>query len=392
MTGTQRRSGADRPEGREGPPSAGSIAERRLASNRLVGPALGAPVEVVRWFGAMQAQEYGPATWAIGLRTRGVTGLDVDRLFDAGAILRTHVLRPTWHFVVPEDLRWLLALTGPRVHVANGPLYRQMDLDAGILHRAHATIRSALEGGATHTRQELAAALRTAGVEAEGPRLAYIVMHAELEALICSGPRRGRQFTYALLDERVPPAPPRDRDDALAEIARRYVTSRGPAQAVDLAWWSGLTVTDSRRALELAGDDLEVFELGRRRFWAARAADALDPVAFERPLVRLLPIYDEYFIGFRDRSDFGDAARLGRDDDALGANIVVLDGSIVGGWRRTTGKGQVAIAVELLVRFDAAERRALETAAAEFGRFVGLPVALTVTERPAAAIRRSALP
>jgi hypothetical protein len=386
VTDTDPGGGSDRPGG---PSAAGSITERRLASNRLVGRTLGSPVDVVRWFGAMQAQEYGPASWAIGLRTSGVTGPDVDRLFDAGAILRTHVLRPTWHFVAPEDLRWLLALTGPRVHVGNGPLYRRMDLDAGTLRRARATIRSALEGGATLTRPELAAALRTAGIEAAGPRLAYIVMHAELEALVCSGPRRGRQFTYALLDERVPPTPPRDRDDALAEIARRYVTSRGPAQAIDLAWWSGLTVTDSRRALELAGDDLEVFELGRRRFWAARTPD---PVAFERPLVRLIPIYDEYFIGFRDRSDFGDAARLGRDDDALSANIVVLDGSIVGGWRRTTGKGHVAISVQLLVRLDAAERRALEAAAADFGQFVGLPVELTVTERPAAAIRRSALP
>lgn len=389
MTETHRRSGSDRPDG---PFVAAPIAERRLASNRLVGPPFGSPVDVVRWFGAMQAQEYGPATWAIGLRTSGVTGPDVDRLFDAGAILRTHVLRPTWHFAAPEDLRWLLALTGPRVHAANGPLYRQMDLDAGTLDRAHATIRSALEGGATLTRAEIAAALRTAGIEAAGPRLAYIVMHAELEALVCSGPRRGRQFTYVLLDERVPPTPPRSRDDALAEIARRYATSRGPVQAIDLAWWSGLTVTDSRRALELAGDELEVLESGRRRFWAARDADVTDPVAFERPLVRLLPIYDEYFIGLRDRSDFGDAARLGRDDDALGANIVVLDGTIVGGWRRTTARAEVAIAVELLVRFDAAERRALETAAADFGRFVGLPVALTVTERGAAAIRRSALP
>ena len=354
-------------------PGDASIATRRLRSNRLVGPRFGSAADVVRWFGAMQAQEYGPATWAIGLRAGVVTAVDVDAMFDAGAILRTHVMRPTWHFVLPEDLRWLLDLTGPRVHAANAPYYRKLGLDPATLAQGHAAFRGALEGGNSLTRRELATALAAAGIQADGPRLAYLVMHAELEALICSGPRRGRQFTYALVDERVPPARVLDRDEALAEIARRYVTARGPAQAHDLAWWSGLTVGDSRRALELAAG-LEVERLRGKEFWSAPAAGV---ASFERPLVHLLPVYDEYFIGFRDRSDVFDADRLGPNaTGALLANIVALDGLVVGGWRSAIGRRQVAVTTDLLVPLAPDERRALESAAAEFGRFLGLPVVL----------------
>jgi hypothetical protein len=352
-----------------------SIPARRLASNRLIGTPFASPVEVVRHFSAMQSQDYGPGTWGIGIRAQGVTAADVDALFDAGTILRTHVLRPTWHFVLPEDLRWLLGLTGPRVHLANGPYYRRAELDPPTLARGHAAFVGALEGGRQQTRRELAVALRHAGIEAEGLRLTYLVMHAELEGLICSGPRRGKQFTYALVDERVPSARPLDREEALAEIARRYVTSRGPAQAHDLAWWSGLTVGDSRRALELASDDLGTETFRGKVFWTAREAPAAASIA--SPLVRLLPVYDEYFIGFRDRADFGDPDRLGPDAaSVLLNNIVVLDGMVVGGWRRTIDRRRVTITTDLLVPFGASERRALDSAAADFGRFLGLPVTL----------------
>jgi hypothetical protein len=173
----------------------------------------------------------------------------------------------------------------------------------------------------------------------------------------------------------VPPARPLDREEALAEIARRYVTSRGPAQAHDLAWWSGLTVGDSRRALELASDDLRTETFRGKVFWTAREAPAAASIA--SPLVHLLPVYDEYFIGFRDRADFGDPDRLGPDAaSVLLNNIVVLDGMVVGGWRRTIDRRRVTITTDLLVPFGASERRALDSAAADFGRFLGLPVTL----------------
>ena len=187
---------------------------------------------------------------------------DVEQAFNDGQILRTHVLRPTWHFVAPEDIRWLLALSAPRIHAANAYYYRQAGLDAKTFAKSCAMIHRALEGGKTLTRAELAVHLKRAKVPADGLKLAYLMMHAELEGVICSGPRRGKQFTYALLDERVPATKPKTRDEALAELARRYFASHGPATVRDFAWWSGLTVKDAQQAIDSVRPRLESSTIG----------------------------------------------------------------------------------------------------------------------------------
>jgi hypothetical protein len=228
-------------------------------------------------------------------------------------------------------------------------------------------------------------------------------MHAELEALICSGARRGRQQTYALVDERVPPGRPRSRDESLEELARRFVAGHGPAQAVDLAWWSGLTLTDARRAFELASPRLARETHGDRTFWIApgsadppAAADASgsadrsdsadlpgfadwpDPSDPPGPIVHLLPNYDELLIAFRDRSDAQDPALPAdaRTSEALLAHIVVRDGLVVGGWRRGASGRSVSVELRPLVELDRAESAALAAQAARFGRFLGRPVDL----------------
>jgi hypothetical protein len=228
------------------------MASQRLAQQLLTESALDRPEDVVGWLGAVQAQEYAGAKWGIGLRTRGLSDGLLDRAFDEGRLLRTHLLRPTWHFVTPADIRWLLALTGPRVHAHNAHRYRELGLEASTLARSHDVLAAALAGGRWLTRPELAAVLEGAGLSAEGQRMPYLLMHAELEGVICSGPRRGKQFTYALLDERVPAAPVLDQDAALAELARRYLRTRGPATVHDFAWWSGLTVTAIRQGHRVA--------------------------------------------------------------------------------------------------------------------------------------------
>lgn len=191
------------------------IANERLAASRLVGPPLATPADLVAWFGAVQAQDYRGAKWGVAQRLDGVTDSDLDRAFDEGRILRTHVLRPTWHFVLPQDIRWLLELTAPRVHLANRTYYRRLELDAATFARSHDLLVAGLEGGRALTRAELAALYSGAGLDAGGLRHGYLLIEAELEGLICSGPRRGRQQTYMLLDERVPTAAPRTREDAL---------------------------------------------------------------------------------------------------------------------------------------------------------------------------------
>jgi hypothetical protein len=325
----------------------------------------------------VQSQDYHGAKWALGQRVTGSTDEDIDALFDAGEIIRTHVLRPTWHFVVPEDLRWLQALTSPRIHQASGYQYRLQEIDAVLAGKAAAVFERVLAGGHARTREELGEALGEAGIAAAGLRQTYLVMHAELEGIICSGPRRGRRQTYALVAERVPPAPVPSRDEALAELARRYMEGHGPAQAIDLAWWSGLTLRDARAALDSATPPLVREAVGGRTFFASSGSTATPTLP--SPVVHLLPNYDELLIAFRDRSDAMDPqlpppARVAAE---ILNHVIVRDGLGVGGWRRTDAGRSTRVALNPLVPLDATERAALASAVERLSIFLGRPVEAT---------------
>ncbi|HEY6411300.1 MAG TPA: winged helix DNA-binding domain-containing protein, partial [Ktedonobacteraceae bacterium] len=206
-----------------------NIAASRLHNQHLAGPRFERVEDVVQWLGAVQAQEYAGATWGIAQRARDLTSALLAQAFAEGKILRTHLLRPTWHFVVPADIYWMLELTAPRVHALNAYYYRQFELDDELFAKSYSVLTKALQGGKQLTRQELAKILADSGITASGLRLAYIFMHAELDVLICSGALRGKQQTYALLSERVAQAKTCSHEAALAELARRYFTSHGPA-------------------------------------------------------------------------------------------------------------------------------------------------------------------
>lgn len=215
---------------------------QRLYNQHLAGSQLEKPEDVVRRLGAVQAQDYPAAKWSVAERTRRISDIQLDRAFAGGTILRTHMMRPTWHFVTAADIRWMLKLTGPRVNTAIGSYYRKMKLDDAVFERSHAAIAAALRGGKHLTRAELSSALRHAGVTSakdDRMRLSFIMLRAELDGLVCSGPRVGKQFTYALLEDRVPRAAVLDREEARAELARRYFMSHGPATLKDFRWWSG---------------------------------------------------------------------------------------------------------------------------------------------------------
>jgi hypothetical protein len=248
------------------------------------------------------------------------------------------------------------------------PYDRRLELDAAVYRRANGVLARALRGGRQLTRQELSRCLAGAGIPAQGQRLAQLLANAEVSAVICSGPLRGRQFTYALLDERVPAAPRLSREESLAELARRYFSSHGPATARDFGNWSGLTMGEAKRAI--ASVDLRCENVEGKTWW-------LDPASAaprgRPPRVLLLPNYDEYFIGYRDREPphAGLAAATIRQDLLFAAHIVVLDGRPAGGWRRTLRKGVVDIEAKLALPFDAAARDALESAARRYARFLG---------------------
>ena len=329
--------------------------------------------DVVRALGAVQAQDYAGAKWALGQRMRATTtDAEIERELSDGEILRTHVLRPTWHFVAPEDIRWMLALTAPRVRALLAHYDRRLELTPQVLRRGREAMEKALGGGRQLTRVELAEALQRAGIAATGQRLGHLVMHAELDAVICSGARRGKQFTYALLDERVPAVLALERDEALLALTRRYFDTRGPATTHDLAWWSGLTMADVKRGVQMAGDELERGTIdGREYIFTGRAATR--PAAS----AQLLPNYDEYFIGHRDRSAI--AQRLGHaglvtGGNALISNVIVVDGQLVGGWKRTLEGKRTIVELSPQVPVTAAERRRIRSAVRKLGEFLGVEV------------------
>ena len=316
--------------------------------------------------GAMQSQDYTGAVWAVGMRAPGLVAADVEASFTAGRILRTHVLRPTWHFVVPADIGWMLALTGPQVHTRMRPYDRPLELDGTIYAKARILMERALERGRFLTREELSAALRRGQIQATGQRLAHLVMHAELEGGICSGPRRGKKFTYALLAERAPRARRLDREEALAELARRYFASHGPATLRDFVWWSGLRVKDA--ALAVALGKVQILPSAPKPDRAAGAN-------------YLLPNYDEYLIAYRDRDAVMDAERirnLGFFSDQAYPHQLVMDGRVAGSWRREMTATRVSVTVKAYNLLNKRQLGALAAPAEALGRFFGRPCRLDV--------------
>jgi hypothetical protein len=311
-------------------PPAGGIAQQRLRNQRLVGKPCARAEDVVSCLGAVQAQDYAAAKWAVAQRTAGILEADLDRAFDEGRILRTHVLRPTWHFVAPADIRWMLALSAARVNAASAYYYRTSGLGDDLFARSRTVLARALRGGTHLTRAELCEAYRRADIDPSGLRVGLLMMRAELDGVICSGPRRGKQFTYALLDERVPPSRALARDEAATELARRYFTSHGPAQLPDFCWWSGLTAALARQAIARAGLRQEIID--GKTYWRGAAAASTRLAA---PLVHLLPNFDELTVAYKDRTATVDPRWLaGRPrSEAVMAPVVVLDGRAVGGWR-----------------------------------------------------------
>jgi hypothetical protein len=325
--------------------------------------------------GAVQAQDYGSAKWALAQRTRSATDAAVETEIAAGAILRTHILRPTWHFVARADIRWMLALSAPRVHAANAYWYRWLEVDDAVARRSRGVLTRALRDGKQLTRAELGQLLTRAKIQITSPqRLACIVMRAELDGLICSGARRGNQFTYALLEELVPGPSTIERDEALHELAKRYFSTRGPATIDDFAWWSGLTKADARRAAQSTDRELERQVIDDKPHWFPTPART---ARRKTPLAHLLPNYDEYFIGFKDRSAFSErlrAAGIEARTNALSGHILAINGQIVGGWGRTFRGNKAIIRLKLLQKLTAEEKGAVGTAAKRFTDFLGVPV------------------
>jgi hypothetical protein len=347
-----------------------SVAQRRTRNLRLDGAPLATAQAVVAWLGAVQAQDYGPAKWSVGQRSVGLREADVERAFAEGHILRTHVLRPTWHFVAPADIRWLLELTRPRVHAMAGFGRRRDKLDAETFTRAHDVFVKALQGGRQRTRKELELELRDNGLEASGTRLAHILMQAELDGLLCSGAPRGKQHTYALLEERVPPARPLSRDEALVELTCRYFTSHGPASPRDFQWWSSLSLAEVRRGLQLADSQLRQDTHDGVTYWSGQPAE---PGQARR--AHLLQMFDEYVVGYSQTRRALDRANISGglfSTINVRSGAIVLDTQLTGTWRRSVDRDAIVIEARLHRALDDARMQALLAEADRYAAFLDL--------------------
>jgi hypothetical protein len=352
------------------------IARRRLYGQHLAGTPLADPVAVVRHFGAMQAQDYPVARWSVGQRCSAAGDTDVRTAVDDGSIVRLHGLRPTWHFVAGVDAAWIQALIAPRVHAVNAFYYRQHGMDEATGSRTTRAISDVLRGGNHLTRAEIGAALAAKGIDAAGNRLAYLVMRCELEGLVVNGPMRGHQHTYALLDERVSGPLVLDPDEALAELTRRYFTSHGPATVKDFAWWSSLTVSQVRRGLSMV--DLEHSDVDGRRYWFVPGDP---PPPSPSPDVQILQAYDEYVVAYTESRELINLAGLdlGTGSPNLLVHAILLDGQVIGVWRRVVDRGRIVVQPRVAIRLTTRLRTAIDAGFARYAVFAGVPVEIQWT-------------
>jgi len=332
------------------------------------------PDDLVAWMGVVQAQDYPAAKWGIGLRLPDNQATDIEEAISKRKIVRTWALRGTLHILTAADIRWVLALVC-RTVIARHTLYdRRYGLDDTTFEQSHALLANVLQGGKQLTRKELAAIFEQNKISTKGLRFTFLLYRAALEGVICFGPMRGKQQTFTLLDEWVPPFPVKDREDALAELSRRFFASHGPATIKDFAWWSGLTASDSREAVELIKGKLVTEKDGDLTYW--RSLDQEQPEANESiPNVQLVPDFDEYLVGYTDRLALFHP-RIDRKVDlsfGLLGPTILIDGRIAGTWKRTFEKKTVVINCQPYYPLNSSEREYVEAAANRFASFLRLP-------------------
>lgn len=318
----------------------------------------------------MQAQDYAMAKWAVGLRLKTATEASVEAAINAGEIIRTHILRPTWHLVAAKDVYWMLALTAPHLKTAQNARHIDLELTPAVLKKTYLLLEKTLRDGNHLTREELNGVFERAKISIGDNRAAHLLACAELEGLIGSGPTLNGKTTYALLEERVPKPKPLAKDEALATLASRYFASHGPAALPDFGWWSGLPMAEARKALEMAKPKLASETVGEQTYWFAAAPK---PAKNSLPAAHLLPAYDEFIISYKDRSPSLIFAQQKKavSDNGVFRPMVVVNGEVVGIWRRTVKKATVLVEAEYFGKPSPATLRLLEKAAGRFGEFLG---------------------
>lgn len=344
------------------------ITQLRLTSQLLSSHTLTTCLDVVTWMGAMQAQDYAGSMWAIGARLPEGHVDDVADAFERGQIVRTWPMRGTLHIIAATDARWMLTLLTPRVLSAYGYRMRYHGITLDVYAKARKLFEKEFQSGGLRTREELYAVLERGGIATANSLGLHIIGRLALEQVICGGPRRGSQPTYAAFDAWIPSAPTKTRDEGLHDIAIRYLRGHGPAQAQDLSWWAGLSLGDARRAITLASSELESFTHKDRVFYYCPM-----PSVSPMPSTLLLPPFDEYVVGYKDRSDCMDLAHAPLVNPGangmLGA-VVVYHGHLVGTWKKATKKSDKPIIVTPFEQLSSSVERGIPSVVERYQAFM----------------------
>jgi len=328
------------------------IIYRRLINQQIAGERFAEPAGLVQWMGCIRAEDFAAAKWAIGNRVADSTDKTIEQAFNEGHILRTHLLQPEWHFISRGDIRWMLSLTSPRLRSFNKEIYRTLGIDASILKKSKRIIVRRLEKG-QQTRAQLRNALKEEHIDADELRMGWLLMDAELDGLICSGGMEGHQFTYALLDQRAPVIRSVEKDELLAELARRYFLSRGPATVRDFAGWSGLRMTDIGIGMELNKQWLASEVVDGQVYWFNPSGSSADHPSS----LFLLPALDEWSMAYSGNGFF--------------KPMLVIDGQISGTWTAVLGKDTVTIEVTTPMTMDRVLRDGLQMELHRYVNFLG---------------------
>ena len=346
-----------------------AISSLRLFNQQIASPNFKTAMELVGWMGAIQAQDFPMSKWAVGLRLPHSTENEIETAFNRGDILRTHLMRPTWHLVSANDIYWMLELTAPQIKSAAKSRNRELELTEAVLRKSREIMLHFLEGNHAMTREELGAHLNQAGIKTNENRLSHILMEAEISGLICSGPIRHKKHTHMLLEERVPKKKHLPKKEALALLARKYFTSHGPATLPDFVWWSGLPVSDARKAVEMIKPEFISATNGSEMYWFS---EAVSPTEHLSDSVYLLPAFDEYLISYKNRSAViaADHHKKAISNNGIFRPTIVVNGQISGLWKRTFEKEKVIVEFDHFRPHDKDEVNLVVQAAEKYGDFL----------------------
>lgn len=349
------------------------LAEKRMSSQRITGERFNRPEEVVRWMGAVQAQDYGQAVWAVGARTHFAVLTDVEQALVDRRIVRTWPMRGTIHFVLPEDAKWMVKLSAARMLAADRRRQEQLGLNEPILERCNQLFYDALKGGGQLSRPEMMRLLQNAGISTDHQRAYHILWYAAQTGLICIGPMQAKQQTFLLLDELVPNGETFSREEALAKLALRYYTGHGPATIYDFAWWAGLPVGEARSATQSVRQELASETIEGNEYWMA-ASPSERMISPANESFHLLPGFDEYLLGYRDREAVlrkEYAPKIVPGGNGVFKPMIVYSGQVVGSWKRILKKNTIEMVLAPFTGL-AASTGEIQAVAQRYSRFFGM--------------------